>query len=292
MVISTSDYPVNVYLNFDYAIYTYVYSVIAPSAYGSNINPGLMNPIALPRRLQDLHPPALSLAPLALAAPGSAVAHHSSSNNNLGIIIGSVLGGLALVALVVALIFFRRGRRKIPQSIVLTQGSIATFDDRQQPMGYHDNISMINSHRPSGSIYNENTGSATLYNQSGHIRSPSSDVARQSPTLVPFRRGYQSSQFTSSTKSRDELRPLRQQEAHQRLQSAQLEMHDLQSMYSSLGAGSSSSDVRRPERDHELETIREQIRQLSSRMENMHVDRSADWEQRSNRTSEPPPAYD
>jgi len=68
MVISTSDYPVNVYLNFDYAIYTYVYSVIAPSAYGSNINLGLMNPIALPRRLQDLHPPAQSLAPLALAA--------------------------------------------------------------------------------------------------------------------------------------------------------------------------------------------------------------------------------
>jgi hypothetical protein len=58
MVISTNDYPINTYVNFDYAIYTYVYSVIAPSACGSNINLGLMNPITLPRRLQDLHPPA------------------------------------------------------------------------------------------------------------------------------------------------------------------------------------------------------------------------------------------
>ena len=64
MVISTNNYPVNVYLNFDYAIYTYVYSVNAPSACGSNINLGLMNPITLPPRLQDLHPP-VSPEPLA-----------------------------------------------------------------------------------------------------------------------------------------------------------------------------------------------------------------------------------
>ncbi|KAF8334499.1 hypothetical protein F5887DRAFT_1079607 [Amanita rubescens] len=87
-----------------------------------------------------------------------------------------------------------------------------------------------------------------------HIRSPSSDLARQSPTLVPFRREYQPSQLTSSTKSRDELRPLRQLDAHQGLQSAQLEMHDLQSIYSSLGAGSSSSDVRRPRIGYHTQT--------------------------------------
>lgn len=51
MVISMNNFPGTAYLNFDYAIYTYVYSVIAPSACGSNINLGLMNPITLRRQL-------------------------------------------------------------------------------------------------------------------------------------------------------------------------------------------------------------------------------------------------
>ena len=55
MVISTNDYPINTYVNFDYAVYTYVYSVIAPSTCGSNINLGVKNPTTLPHRLQALH---------------------------------------------------------------------------------------------------------------------------------------------------------------------------------------------------------------------------------------------
>jgi hypothetical protein len=39
MVISTNDYLTNVYLNFDYPIYTYVYSIITLSACGSDNNP-------------------------------------------------------------------------------------------------------------------------------------------------------------------------------------------------------------------------------------------------------------
>ena len=58
MIISTNHYASSGYLNFDYAIYTYVYSVVTSSAHGSNINLGLMNPITIPHRLQDIHPPA------------------------------------------------------------------------------------------------------------------------------------------------------------------------------------------------------------------------------------------
>jgi len=260
-----------VYINFDYAIYSAdepdntTSSTSGPSSTSTSSITG------------------------ATGTPVTTAAHNSSSNNKMGIIVGCVLGGLALVAVVVVLIFLRRGRSKPQRSTVLTETSIVTLGGLQPPTGYRDDISMIHSPLSLGSIYNGNTGSETLY-ESNHIRSPSSDLARQSPTLVPFRREYQSSQFTSSAKSREELH-MRPPESHQRLPSAQQELHDLQSMYSSLGGGSSSSDIRRPERDQELDTIREQIRLLSSRMEHLQVDHS-DWG-RSNRASEPPPpAYD
>ena len=76
MVISTNVDDPTMYLNFDYAIYTYVYSVIAPSGCCSNIKLGLMNPITRLRRLQDLHPPAISLAPQDLQQP---ICHHPTT---------------------------------------------------------------------------------------------------------------------------------------------------------------------------------------------------------------------
>jgi hypothetical protein len=53
-IISTSDGQVGSYIIFDYAIYTYVYAIIAPSSCGSNVILGLMSPIILrPRQFQD-----------------------------------------------------------------------------------------------------------------------------------------------------------------------------------------------------------------------------------------------
>ncbi len=57
LVISTNVLPAPTYVNFDYAIYAYVYPVII-SACDSDVILGLMFPTTLPRRrqLQDLHP--------------------------------------------------------------------------------------------------------------------------------------------------------------------------------------------------------------------------------------------
>ncbi|KAF8650106.1 hypothetical protein AX14_008629 [Amanita brunnescens Koide BX004] len=88
MVISTNDYPTSVYLDFDYVIYTIDEPNITTS---STSGPSSTSSIA--------------------ATSESAAAHHPSSNNSnkAGIIVGCVLGGLALVAI---LILFRRSRIK------------------------------------------------------------------------------------------------------------------------------------------------------------------------------------
>jgi hypothetical protein len=54
LVISTINPYISGYINFDYAIYTYVYSMIAPSSCGSNYVPGPTSPIIRPCQLLDL----------------------------------------------------------------------------------------------------------------------------------------------------------------------------------------------------------------------------------------------
>ncbi|KAF8711510.1 hypothetical protein AX14_013227 [Amanita brunnescens Koide BX004] len=126
MVISTNDYPINVYVNFDYAIYTAdepdntTSSTSGPSSTSASGSPSA-------------------------STSGPEAAHNSSSNNlnKAGIIVGCVLGGLALVALFVILILFRRLRIKKKRPIVasfneqplqdLASGSAPLVPVRQSP---------------------------------------------------------------------------------------------------------------------------------------------------------------
>jgi hypothetical protein len=70
------------YMIFDYAIYTYVFAIVAPSSCGSNVILGSMSPIILQphqlrdpcslpdlRRFQDLRPPPEQVAPQDLQTP-------------------------------------------------------------------------------------------------------------------------------------------------------------------------------------------------------------------------------
>jgi hypothetical protein len=69
LVISANDYPNSTFINFDYAIYTYVYPVIALPTYCSKLNLGCMIPVTQPRRIQDFHPLVSLVESLAPVAP-------------------------------------------------------------------------------------------------------------------------------------------------------------------------------------------------------------------------------
>jgi len=87
LVISANDYPNSTFINFDYAIYTYVYPVIALPAYCSEVKLGRMMespvarpcrihplvelsaPVVRPCRIRDIHPLVPLVESLAPAAP-------------------------------------------------------------------------------------------------------------------------------------------------------------------------------------------------------------------------------
>jgi hypothetical protein len=211
----------------------------------------------------------------------SAAHSNSSSNSKSGVIIGSVLGSIAFVGIVALLIFFRRrlGKKGGPSE------PIVTSFNQQSPQSYLDDVQMRGSHLPwQGSIDTGNLGLIASYDQRSHIRSPSSDVASES-TMLPIRREL----FTHSTKNRDELRAVRQMEINLRLQSAQQEMQNLTSRQLMNGGPNTSSEYGRQETEHEMGTMREQIREIRSQIEQLQVERSSDWAQ--GLSNQPPPAY-
>lgn len=192
--------------------------------------------------------------------------------------------------LVTVLLLFRRLRRKQkgpdPDAPI-----ISSFVQQPPPQSYRNDVATSNTHLPlQNPLYAQNHGSGTLYDPHSPRPIPSSDFVSGSTTLTPVRRGFHS-------KSRDELRAVRQLEINERLQAAQQEMDNLAtrqtivpaSMSSRPDSTSSSSGARRQETEHEMETMREQIRQLRAQIEHLQVERSSDWAQ--GLSDEPPPAY-
>jgi len=182
---------------------------------------------------------------------------------------------------VALLILFRHrlGKKRGP-----TEPIVTTFN-QQQPQSYLDDLAMRSSHLPwQGSVYTGNLGLIASYDQQSHIRSPSSDLASES-TMLPVRREL----FAHSTKNRDELRAVRQMEINLRLQSAQQEMQNLTSRQLMNGAPHTSSEYGRQETEHEIGTMREQIRELRTQIEQLQAERSSDWAQ--GLSDQPPPAY-
>ena len=109
-------------------------------------------------------------------------------------------------------------------------------------------------------------------------------------TLLPVRREFQSL-HVHGVRTQDELRAMRQMEINQRLQNAQQEMYNLTSRQMQGGLGLPTSDFERQEseRDSEMVSMREQIRQISSQIEQLQRERSSDWAL--GLSDEPPPAY-
>lgn len=204
---------------------------------------------------------------------GSQEAHNSSSKINLGITIGCILGGIALVALL-TLLFRRLEKRRGPIEPIL-----ATSLNQAPHQSNRDDVA-ASSNDP-------------LHDQHRITRSPPFHSASESTTLVPFPPEYQPL-HVCSTKNRDELRAMRQTEINQRLQTAQQEMQNLTSRQSAVSGepgpdSSSSSEVRRQGTEHEMDAMREQIRQISTQMQQLQMQLSSDWAQ--GLSDEPPPAY-
>ena len=205
-------------------------------------------------------------------------------------IIGPILGGLALILFVVALILRRRSRRREGKA---PKPPISAFS-REPPQPYREDLAMSGSHlRPQASVCagspNQGFPPSAFSDQQSHFRSLSSDLGSETATLMPFRREYQPLHI-HATKSRDDLRAVRQREINQRLENVQQEMYNLTLRQSVQGGhGSSTSNVGRSETEDEMVTMRDQIRQLTTQIEQLQAERSSDWAQ--GLSDEPPPAY-
>jgi hypothetical protein len=196
-----------------------------------------------------------------------------------------------LILVAAALIFRHRSRRaregKAPKS------PISAFS-REPPQRHREDLAMSGSLLPwqasicAGSP-SQGFSPSTFSDQQSHCRSPSSDLGSGAATLVPLRREYQPLHI-HVTKSRDDLRAVRQREIDQRLQNVQQEMYNLTSRQSMRGGHSSTtSNFGRSETEDEMVTMREQIRQLKTQIEQLQGERSSDWAQ--GLSDEPPPAY-
>ncbi|KAF8326945.1 hypothetical protein F5887DRAFT_925011 [Amanita rubescens] len=217
----------------------------------------------------------------------------SSSNLKLKTVIGCALGGLALIALLLALAFrFRRSRRA--QKGVIKPILAASFNHCQLPVSGSDGVTMRNTvdmQQQNSASHNENPGPSEgiiTDQHAGIVHSHSFDSTGRPARLVPFRQ-FQSPQVPNR-KGQDELRAERQMEINQHLQTTQQEMQVLTSRQSAMCSESdhnpSPNDVIR---QREMEIMREQIHHLNTRMEHLHMQLSSDWAQ--GLSDEPPPAY-
>ncbi|KAK2466636.1 hypothetical protein APHAL10511_000894 [Amanita phalloides] len=261
LVISTNDVPYNVFLNFDYAIYT---TDVPDSATFTTAR-----------------------STSSSTSSSTAVPAHSSSNI-IGIIVGSVFGGLALIVLLFVMLLFRRLRKTKKERVLLGQ-PIQAFQSRPPTDGFRDDIT---AHLPwQSTIYSptEYPAQSVTGLTSLHDRSLSTELGSDGATLVPLR-NYQPL-HARSAKSRDELRAVRQMEIDQRLKSAQLEMSNLTTRQTTRRPPPSLSgdSARQEETEQEMQSMRAQIRQLRTQIESLQSEQQSDWAL--GLSDEPPPAY-
>ena len=198
-------------------------------------------------------------------------------------IIGFVLGGVILSLFAAALILRRRSRREGKA----TELPINAFS-REPP---REDLAMSGSRLQCTGSPSQGISPSRFSDQQSHFRSPSgsSDLGSEAATLMPLRREYQPMHM-HTTKSRDDLRAVRQMEIDQRLRNVQQEMYNLTLRQSMQGGhGSSTSNFGRSETEDEMVTMREQIRHLTSQIEQLQSERTSDWAQ--GLSDEPPPAY-
>ncbi|KAF8624118.1 hypothetical protein AX15_006027 [Amanita polypyramis BW_CC] len=270
LVISTSGLPYDAYMNFDYAIYTAdLPDTIAPTSGSSRIT--------------------------SVVSPATTSSSHR--NDLVGIVIGSVFGGLAFVV-IVCIVFLLRRLYKSRNTDMRMAHPVLEDNDNEPPTGAHyegltNSISQApwqnNSHSRS-----DNLGQWPTSHSSGSLpgnallsgRSPSSPDYLSSPSSSTKLRGKYSPN-ARNVGNQDELRALRQMEINERIQNAQQQVNALTSRQSMSPPPNERG--RSVETEQEMETMREQIRQLSHQIGNMQHERQSDWAM--GLSDDAPPAY-
>lgn len=262
LVISTNDYPFNAFVSFDYAIYTADVddpSSIKTTSFGSSAR--------LPQWVL-------------LASRSS-----SSSTGNVGVVVGSVLGGLALVIILVSLVLIRRISQRKRTKYRSVQN--ATEHPSQDPRRGHVTATHISSEQlgaagsmPRFGALHIETGS---HSQSRSLSSTDNlDLPSSGGSLTPMRRHQEPSAHLPGTSNQEKLRIMRQREINDRLQLAQREMSSLASRQISPSEGSSSAG-------QEMASLREQVQELRDQIGDLQTQRNSDWAL--GLTDEQPPAY-
>ncbi|KAF8630449.1 hypothetical protein AX17_005426 [Amanita inopinata Kibby_2008] len=331
LVISTNGVDHNVFVNFDYAIYTVETqdgSLTSPST------PTLMPPLAGVPASSFVSSLAASLEP-SVASQSLSPSTSSPSSNSLpktttpssghvvhhpiAIIVGLTVGGVALIVLILLLLGLYSRRRSrdremamamamatplppAPHAIGFNGTPMAAYQDESvsHPLLWRDatthtsdqsRLSTSLSYRrslPSGAMSNDQTLSTLDY----------TDLSSTQGSLIPLRRDAPRRGSVSSSKTREEVRAMRQMEIDQRLQSAQREMNNLTVRQSlrlspnspaSQGAGGGRGSAGGAEAGEEMEVLREQVRSLNAQIDHLRVQQQSDWAL--GLSDEPPPAY-
>ncbi|KIL67157.1 hypothetical protein M378DRAFT_160157 [Amanita muscaria Koide BX008] len=264
LIISTNDYPFNAFVSFDYAIYTADVddpSSIKTTSFGSSVPPKLPQWVLLAARSS------------------------SSSSGNVGVVVGSVLGGLALVIILVSLVLIRRISQRKGTKYRSVQN--ATERPSQDPRRGYVTATHISSEQlgaagsmPRFGALHIETGS---HSQSRSLSSTDNlDLPSSGGSLTPMRRHQEPSAHLPGTSNQEKLRIMRQREINDRLQLAQREMSSLASRQISPSEGSSSAG-------QEMASLREQVQELRDQIGDLQTQRSSDWAM--GLTDEQPPAY-
>ncbi|KIL67158.1 hypothetical protein M378DRAFT_160158 [Amanita muscaria Koide BX008] len=276
LIIMTNDVPFNVFVNFDYAIYT---AVIADPSNSTSTS---------------------------TSSNASNVPNNNSNNNGnsssshpvpVPIIVGAVLGALAVIiiaSLVLLLLRIRKSKKRSASIMPAPLGS----PNRSMTQLYSDD-NETNSHLPSqgtvfsgpmepfrnspaGTVAGWNSGSLSYSRSALGSASDYTDVPLATP-LLPMRGGS----HTPLSSDREKLRAIRQTEIDEQLNSVQREMENLAARQSMPPP---PNVARRPApTDQEMEALREQVRMLSGQIEHLHRERQSDWAL--GLSDEPPPAY-
>ncbi|KAM6500191.1 hypothetical protein JOM56_003205 [Amanita muscaria] len=209
----------------------------------------------------------------------------SSSSGNVGVVVGSVLGGLALVTILVSLVLIRRISQRKGTKYRSVQN--ATERPSQDPRRGYVTATHISSEQlgaagsmPRFGALHIETGS---HSQSRSLSSTDNlDLPSSGGSLTPMRRHQEPSAHLPGTSNQEKLRIMRQREINDRLQLAQREMSSLASRQISPSEGSSSAG-------QEMASLREQVQELRDQIGDLQTQRSSDWAM--GLTDEQPPAY-
>ncbi|PFH51669.1 hypothetical protein AMATHDRAFT_58420 [Amanita thiersii Skay4041] len=301
LIISTNDVDHDVYVNFDYAIYTFS------------------------------QPDVVSKTSSSTRSTASHTATSSNGNSkrgglSVGAIVGIALGVLAFILASIIIILVcvvhnkRQTRKGSPQILNIdgralepsgnahlspsdsVQNSQPTFIQYtpNTPSFYADPVS---SHVQSSTTMSQPETSSLYYHslQEQPTTRPSLPNLITSPTLSsdPMAPETHAVTAVTSAKFREHVRSQRQMEIHTRLETAQREMnnlatrrslhHSMRSSSSRTGSGARNGVESTTEAEQEMEALREQIRALRTQIDYLQAQQQSDWAL--GLSDEPPPAY-